>query len=212
MTGDNCGGDMEEIGRLHLKSGEHVFSQGDHGDAAYMVQSGCVSLSQNYDGRQIDVGRVGPGEIFGEMTLMDSDRHGVTATAAEDCELAVIPLRVFRHKLDTADCVIRAVMEMFVRNIRTSPRLFLRRPRSLRDHVRQMSSFSWNIRRFASRTGDTATAENMIKVLDRLDTVLDDLAEIAELTADQRHDLIADEELNGVQFEQVVGSEGRRKI
>lgn len=197
---------------VRFQAGDRVFAQGEVGDTAYIVVVGRVDLLQHHDGRRVEVGVVGPGEIFGEMAVLDGGRRSVTATAAEDCELVTIPQPVFRQKLNDADPVLRAVLDMFIKNIRSSPRLFLRRPRSFRDHVKQMASFSWNMRRFAGRLGDDAMVDNMLDTLDRLDGVLDDLANVAELTADQRHDFIVDEELAGVPFSQVIGSAGRRKF
>lgn len=212
MTSSSSDGTGDDPAPLRFRAGDRVFGQGEGGDCAFIVVSGRVALSQHHDGRRIEVGSVGPGEIFGEMAVLDGGGRSVTAVATEDCELAAVPQAVFRAKLDAADPVLRALVDMFIKNIRTSPRLFLRRPRSFRDHVKQMASFSWNMRRFASRLGDVAMADDMLDILDRLDDVLDDLANVAELTADQRHDFIADQELDGVPFAQVVGSAGRRKI
>ena len=212
MNSDNmqeCGGRLE---RVHFASGERIFAQGDAGDCAYIIHKGRIALFQHHDGHRIEVGTLGPGEIFGEMAVLDGGRRSATAVAAEDCTLARVPLVVFQKKLDGADRFLKALIELFIKNIRTSPRLFLRRPRSFRDHVKQMAVFSWNLRRFAGRVEDVTMADDVLDILDRLDTVLDDLANVAELTADKRHDLIVDEELNGVDFSDVIGTEGRRRL
>lgn len=197
---------------IHLAAGERVFAQGDNADTAYLVLEGRVGLSQNMDGRVIEIGTIGPGEVMGEMAVLDGGRRSSTATAIDPCRLAVLAQGNFQTRLEGADPFLRALIDSFVKNIRTSPRLFLRRPRSFRDHVRQMNTFSWNLRRFAGRLDDAAMADDVLDILDRLDVVLDDLANVAELTADKRHDLIADEEMNGVDFSDVVGSEGRRRL
>lgn len=206
---EECG---ERLERVHIAKGERIFAQGDNGDAAFIIHKGSVALYQNHDGHRIEVGVLGVGEIFGEMAVLDGGRRSATAVAAEDCALTRIPQAVFQRKLGGADRFLKALLELFIKNIRTSPRLFLRRPRSFRDHVKQMSVFSWNMRRFAGRLDDSVMADDVLDILDRLDTVLDDLANVAELTADKRHDLIVDEELNGIEFADVIGTEGRRQI
>lgn len=207
---------MEDSGsrleRVRFAAGERIFDQGDTGDAAFVVHTGRVALFQHNDGHRMEIGTIGPGEIFGEMAVLDGGRRSATAMAAEDCVLARVPLATFQRKLEGADSFIRSLIDLFIKNIRTSPRLFLRRPRSFRDHVKQMTVFSWNMRRFAGRLDDVAMADDVLDILDRLDTVLDDLANVAELTADKRHDLIVDEELTGVDFADVIGTEGRRQL
>lgn len=206
---EEAGGRLE---RVHFADGERIFAQGDMGDCAYIIHKGQVTLFQHHDGHRIEVGTLGAGEIFGEMAVLDGGRRSATAVAVEDCTLARVPLAVFQKKLGNADRFLKALIELFIKNIRTSPRLFLRRPRSFRDHVKQMAVFSWNMRRFAGRLDDVTMADDVLDILDRLDTVLDDLANVAELTADKRHDLIVDEELNGVDFADVIGTEGRRRL
>lgn len=212
MNGDCLEEGGEQLERLRFASGERIFSQGDMGDCAYILQQGRIALFHHHDGRRVEIGTLGPGEIFGEMAVLDGARRSATAMAVEDCVAIRVPASAFQRRMEGADRFLKALIELFVKNIRTSPRLFLRRPRSFRDHVKQMSVFSWNMRRFAGRLDDVAMADDVLDILDRLDTVLDDLANVAELTADKRHDLIVDEEMNGVDFADVIGTEGRRRL
>lgn len=198
--------------RIRFAAGDRIFSQGDAGDAAYILQQGRVTLFQHHEGHRIEVGEIGSGEIFGEMAVLDGGHRSATAVAAEHCVVARVPLPIFQKKLEGTDRFIKALMELFIKNIRNSPKLFLRRPRSFRDHVKQMSVFSWNMRRFAGRMSDNSTADDVLDILNRLDGVLSDLANVAEQTPDKRHDLITDEELNGVKFSEVIGTEGRRQL
>ena len=202
----------EDLQIIRIAAGERVFSQGDTADTAYLVLEGRIALTQAIDGRAVDIGTLGGGEVLGEMAVLEGGRRAATATVVEECQLAPVNHTAFQQRLGNADPFLRALLDSFIKNIRTSPRLFLRRPRSFRDHVRQMNTFSWNLRRFAGRLDDVAMADDVLDILDRLDVVLDDLANVAELTADKRHDLIADEEMNGVDFSDVVGSEGRRRL
>ncbi|MGE5516671.1 MAG: cyclic nucleotide-binding domain-containing protein [Bacteroidota bacterium] len=212
MTSDRIEQNDERLEQIQVANGHTVFAQGDVSDAAFIIVSGRVILFQNHDGHRIEVGTVGPGDIFGEMAVLDGGSRNATAVATEDCVLTRVPQAAFQRKLAGSDRFLKALIELFIKNIRTSPRLFLRRPRSFRDHVKQMSVFSWNLRRFAGRMQGSAVADDVLDILARLDSVLDDLANVAELTTDKRHDLIVDEELNGVDFADVIGTEGRRRL
>lgn len=212
MTNDRGLAGRSHTEQVSFAAGECIFRQGDSADTAFFVKKGKVALTHHQEGRQMEICHIGRGEVLGEMAVLDGGCHHATALALEDCVLAVVPPTLFHHKLIKSDHFLRALIAMIIKNIRTSPRLFLRRPRSLRDHVRQMAAFSWNLRRFAGRLDDSQQTEEILNVLDRLDTVLDDLADVAEQTADKRHDLILDPELNGVDFADVIGSEGRRRV
>lgn len=206
------GGGSAKLERISFAAGDRIFSQGDAGDVAYILQQGRVTLFQHHEGHRIEVGEIVSGGIFGEMAVLDGGHRSASAVATEDCVVARVPHPLFLEKLAGTDHFIKALIELFIKNIRNSPKLFLRRPRSFRDHVKQMSVFSWNMRRFAGRMSDNSMADEVLDILDRLDGVLGDLANVAEQTPDKRHDLIIDEELNGVEFSEVVGTEGRRQL
>ncbi|MEW5729439.1 MAG: cyclic nucleotide-binding domain-containing protein [Pseudomonadota bacterium] len=200
------------LDRVRVAAGDRIFTQGEVGDAAYILHKGRVVIFQHHEGHRVELGTVGPGEIFGEMAVIDGGRRMASAVAAEDCVLARVPLPVFQKKLDGADRFLRALIQLFIKNIRQSHRIFLRRPRSFRDHVRQMSAFSWNMRRFAGRMDDRRMADDMLDVIERLDAALGDLTRLAEACPDKRHDLIVTDEVDGVDFGDVVGSETRRTL
>lgn len=205
-------GGTVQLERQVFAAGDRIFAQGDSGDCAYVLLRGRVGLYHHNEGHRTEVGEISPGEIFGEMAVLDGGNRSASAMALDEVEVALVPYAIFRRKLDSADRFLRALIELFIRNIRDSSRLFLRRPRSFRDHVKQMRVFSWNMRRFAGRMDDAVMADDLLDVLDRLDTVLTDLQNVSDLCPDQRHDLITEEELNGVGFGDVVGTEGQRKL
>ena len=199
--------------KMHIARGERVFSQGESGDAAFLLETGTVAIHQQIDGHQLELDAVSPGEIFGEMAILGSGRRMATAIAAEDCVVVPLAADSFLAKLSSADRFLRALVEMVIKNIRTSHRVFLRRPRSFRDHVRQIRALADNIRRFSSRLEDEQLAGDMVATLSRLDSALRDLDRLTLRCSDQRHDIILDDqEADGVGLDDVVGSESRRRV
>jgi CRP/FNR family cyclic AMP-dependent transcriptional regulator len=69
------------------QAGETIFREFDMGAEMYVVLEGNVELS--IDGKVIEV--LGPGEPFGEMSLIDQAPRVATAVAKSRCKLAVIP-------------------------------------------------------------------------------------------------------------------------
>ena len=79
-----------------LKRGATIFSKGDPGKCLYAVISGTVKISiSSRDGRNAILNLVGPGELFGEMSVLDGHPRSADATANTNCEFYVIDSRDF---------------------------------------------------------------------------------------------------------------------
>jgi uncharacterized membrane protein len=70
--------------------GETVFSSGDVGDCLYIVRQGRVQVYvETTEGEKIVFGDNGPGDVFGEISLLDGGPRTATAVAAEDSEALI---------------------------------------------------------------------------------------------------------------------------
>jgi CRP/FNR family transcriptional regulator, cyclic AMP receptor protein len=79
-----------------LKRGSTIFSKGDAGNSLVAVISGTVKISiSSPDGRTAILNLIGPGEIFGEVALLDGQARTADATANTNCEIFVIDRREF---------------------------------------------------------------------------------------------------------------------
>jgi CRP/FNR family transcriptional regulator len=68
--------------------GKVIFAEGDPGDRLYVVMQGKVKLgSQSTDGRENMFAVLGPGEMFGELSLFDPSPRQATAVALTDVTL-----------------------------------------------------------------------------------------------------------------------------
>ena len=79
-----------------LKRGASIFSKGDPGNSLVAVISGTVKISvSSPDGRSAILNLIGPGEIFGEVAVLDGQARTADATANTNCEIFVIDRREF---------------------------------------------------------------------------------------------------------------------
>jgi CRP/FNR family transcriptional regulator, cyclic AMP receptor protein len=79
-----------------LKRGSTIFSRGDAGNSLVAVISGTVKISiSSPDGRTAILNLIGPGEIFGEVALLDGQARTADATANTNCEIFIIDRREF---------------------------------------------------------------------------------------------------------------------
>ena len=73
---------------LKLNKGQTLFKAGQEGDRLYVVVQGKIKLgTSTNDGRENLLSILGPGEMFGELSLFDPEPRTSTATAVTDARL-----------------------------------------------------------------------------------------------------------------------------
>jgi CRP-like cAMP-binding protein len=72
---------------LFWREGSQVFAKGSPADGLYIVVSGSVRV---VDEAGTELNRLGPGDFFGELSLLDGRPHGHTVFAVGDTELMVV--------------------------------------------------------------------------------------------------------------------------
>ncbi|MCC7221675.1 MAG: cyclic nucleotide-binding domain-containing protein [Candidatus Contendobacter sp.] len=74
-----------------LPAQQVVFEAAASGEEMFVVLNGRLKVSiTNRDGREIILGAIGPGEIVGEIAMLDGRGRSATATTLTPCELLVI--------------------------------------------------------------------------------------------------------------------------
>jgi CRP/FNR family transcriptional regulator, cyclic AMP receptor protein len=73
---------------------ETIFLMGSPGDSMVAVLSGTIRISMpSADGKEIVLAILGPGEICGEIALLDGKERTADAKAATDCNVVVLERR-----------------------------------------------------------------------------------------------------------------------
>jgi CRP/FNR family cyclic AMP-dependent transcriptional regulator len=79
---------------IDLSRGERLFAEGDEGDkgdSLYVVLEGKIKLTRaSPDGRENLLSVIGPGEMFGELSLFDPRPRTSSASAVTDARLAAL--------------------------------------------------------------------------------------------------------------------------
>lgn len=103
--------------------GEKLFSHGDPGDKLYVLMSGKVRISREVSGMGEEALAVlGPGQIFGEMALLDEAPRSADAVVHESCDLLAIPRDAFDDLLflnkDLAYEVLWSIVRLLLARLR----------------------------------------------------------------------------------------------
>ena len=105
--------------RRELFAGEILYQQGDPSDCAWLVESGAIQLSAARGGEAAVHGVVGPGELIGELGLLEGAPRTATATAQVETMLLAIDHDLFVERLDKCDPIVRALVGGLRRRART---------------------------------------------------------------------------------------------
>jgi uncharacterized membrane protein len=105
------------VDHRHIKEGSRLFETGDRGDELYIVRTGKVEIYiRNVAGEKIVLTVAEQGDLFGELSMVDSGPRTATAVALEDTELIVLNrdnlLAFFQRKPDAAIDMIAAMGAM----------------------------------------------------------------------------------------------------
>src|SRR5882762_4764436 len=102
-----------------LKRGATLFSKGDPGNSLCAVISGTVKMSiSSPDGRSAIFNLIGPGEIFGEVAVLDGLARTADATANTNCEIFVIDRREFIPFVRSQPALAMKFIELLCKRLR----------------------------------------------------------------------------------------------
>lgn len=108
-----------------FRGGEAIFHEGDESDTCYVIRSGHVrAVREHTDGRTLTLATLGPGDIFGELSIFDEERRSATIEALEDIEVVAILAGDLRRMLrEHADIAVKLLAALSRRLRETNERL-----------------------------------------------------------------------------------------
>jgi len=68
-----------------VAAGAWFFREGDEARSMYVLERGHAIVTRQWQGREIELNRFGPGDCFGEMALMDLHPRSAAVRALDDC-------------------------------------------------------------------------------------------------------------------------------
>jgi CRP-like cAMP-binding protein len=96
-----------------------LFQRGDPGSSMMAVVRGRVKIcTHSIDGKELILNIIKPGEVFGEIALIDGAPRTADAVTLETCELLVLERRDFQRHLDANPKVACRLLEVLCRRLR----------------------------------------------------------------------------------------------
>lgn len=107
------------LSREVFYQGSTIVHQGDIGYRAYYIERGRVEILVQDGGHEMRVAVMGPGDIFGEMSLITKDPRSATVRTLEECVCTVISLDEMEGKIKgIKDPAISALIHVLVDRLR----------------------------------------------------------------------------------------------
>ena len=87
LPDDELAGLAERMRPRHYRAGTIIFHRDDPGTTLHIITSGLVKLVlASPEGREVTVGILGPGDFFGELSLLDGGARSASAVTLEATE------------------------------------------------------------------------------------------------------------------------------
>ncbi len=115
---------LEELATDRLvPRGGIILNEGDAGDSLFAIATGRVKVFiGDEDGREITLKLLGPGDFFGEMSLIDQEPRSASVSALEPTTLKVLSYQAFHDCLGRFPGIGFAVMNGLGKRLRDADR------------------------------------------------------------------------------------------
>ena len=100
-----------------------VLTEGEMGDSLYMIQSGKVKVFiGDEDGREIILKILGPGDFFGEMSMIDKQARSASVNTSEASTFLVLTHAAFEKCVEQSPRIANMVMRILAQRVREADR------------------------------------------------------------------------------------------
>jgi CRP-like cAMP-binding protein len=108
------------ISEVRLPAGSVLFTEGSQGDQAYIVKEGQVEIYKSANGRSVLLALIEPGEVIGEMSLLEAAPRSASGRARTDSTLLAIHYEQLDDLLNTSSSAARAILNTITARLRSN--------------------------------------------------------------------------------------------
>ena len=102
-----------------FSEGGVIIKQGDPGIGLYVICSGKVKIvKETAGGEKLDIAELGPGDFFGEMTVLDSAPRSANVIALEESKCLVLSAWDFNARMNVHPEIALKILPVVVKRFR----------------------------------------------------------------------------------------------
>lgn len=99
---------------MEFEENTEIFKEGDIGDAMYIIHRGNVRITKN----DVVLAVLKENDVFGELSLLDSETRSASAIADTDCTIFRIEQQAFYELIESRPEIIRGIVKMLCSRLR----------------------------------------------------------------------------------------------
>ena len=104
-----------------LAPNDILMKKGEAGDSLFLIHTGWVKIvTEDSKGDELILNKCGPGEIIGEMALLDSEPRSASVIALEDAEALEVKQSAFQDALDKDPDISLSIIRSYSNRLRFS--------------------------------------------------------------------------------------------
>ena len=110
----------------HFAAPAEIFHEDDPGNGVYFVKDGLVEISSLVGNQRHVFSQLGPGEIFGEMAMIEHRPRSATATAVKDTDVYFLPRGEMLSLIERSPTLAFSLLQHISRRLREFNQVYLR--------------------------------------------------------------------------------------
>ncbi|TVQ10491.1 MAG: EAL domain-containing protein [Leptolyngbya sp. DLM2.Bin27] len=95
-----------------FNNGETIFTEGSSADKAYIIESGYVEIFVGFGNESLHLNVLAPGDIFGEMGLIDASPRSASAKAIGPCRCIIVSATQVAERIESSSPLVRLLISM----------------------------------------------------------------------------------------------------
>ncbi len=105
------------------EDGDIIFSEGNHGDWIYVIESGAVELSKSIDGKKVVIEILYPDDVFGELGFIGKKPRTATARAIGKTTLGVLDKEYLDYEFDKLSSSFQLIVKSLAFRLEKTTRI-----------------------------------------------------------------------------------------
>jgi CRP/FNR family transcriptional regulator, cyclic AMP receptor protein len=110
-------GDGLTVSKFYFDPHESLFEQGDPATSLFLIEDGTVEVYQTAGARTVSLTRLGPGEVVGELALIEGATHTRGARAVSPVIALEVAPDQLEAVLDSSHTLARLLLKHMVRKL-----------------------------------------------------------------------------------------------
>lgn len=109
----------DEPSAIIITKGKEIVKQGEPSHHAYFIKSGRAEVIIEEDGCRLAVAEIGPGEVFGEIGVLEAEGRSASVRAVEKCVVVPLSKKEMQERIDNVeDIVVRSLIDVLIKRLR----------------------------------------------------------------------------------------------